>query len=26
MDYARKPQNGDVVAALIDGSESTLKV
>jgi SOS-response transcriptional repressor LexA/DNA-binding Xre family transcriptional regulator len=26
MDHASKPNNGDIVAALIDGSESTLKV
>jgi SOS-response transcriptional repressor LexA len=25
MDYARQPCNGDIVAALIDGQESTLK-
>ena len=26
MDYARQPRNGDIVAALIDGHESTLKI
>lgn len=26
MDYARQPKDGDIVAALIDGTESTLKV
>ena len=26
MDCAREPKNGDIVAALIDGQESTLKV
>jgi repressor LexA len=25
MNYAREPRNGDVVAALMDGYESTLK-
>jgi repressor LexA len=26
MDYAQEPRNGDIVAALIDGHESTLKI
>lgn len=26
MDYARQPREGDVVAALVDGIESTLKI